>query len=227
VISYDVLVSREGKFWVAVVDGVRGGATESRRLSNLEVEVRDLLAGLLDVEPEELDLHFQFAPALSPSAAEALQSYRAAADELAESKRRYEETQRQAVDELQSAHVSVRDAAYLTDLSFQRISQLLGVVGAGAVGSSGGKRTPAKATARKPSPSPTPKRSAVPAAASSRSSAAGQLKNAPGARRPTEAAAKSPAARRVAAKSANPATPAVKKAPAHRTAAKTGTSTRM
>ena len=122
--SYDVIVSREGGFWVAVVDGVRGGATEARRLANLEVEVRDLLAGLLDADPDALDLRFQFAPALSPPAAKALHEYNLAAENLARTRKRYEETQREVVDELQSAKVSVRDAAYLTDLSFQRIQQL-------------------------------------------------------------------------------------------------------
>jgi hypothetical protein len=151
VISFDVLVSREGKFWVAVVDGVRGGATESRRLANLEAEARDLLAGLLDVEPEELDLNLRFDPALSPSAAGALQAYQIAAKQLADSKRRYEEAQRRAVDELHSAQVSVRDAAYLTDLSFQRIAQLVGV---GGTGHAGTKRSPAKRTAGAPAARP-------------------------------------------------------------------------
>ncbi len=46
--AYEVTVSREGRWWVAQVEGVRGGATQARRLADLEVEVTDLLAGLLE-----------------------------------------------------------------------------------------------------------------------------------------------------------------------------------
>jgi hypothetical protein len=163
--SYDVIVSREGKFWVAVVDGVRGGATESRRLANLEVEVRDLLAGLLDTDPDDLDLNFQMAPALSCKAYQALQDYRAASEKLAESKRQYEDAQQQAVGALQSAQVSVRDAAYLTHLSFQRIAQL---TGSGVSGSTSTKRAAAKSagpgrSAKPAVPRPAPSHKNAPA----------------------------------------------------------------
>lgn len=60
---HHVRVTREDGYWVAVVDGVRGGATETRRLSALDAEVRNLLAGLLDVDPDALELNYDYAPA--------------------------------------------------------------------------------------------------------------------------------------------------------------------
>src|SRR5689334_5189481 len=53
---YAVTVSREGLWWVAVVDGLPGGATESRRLDQLEAEVRDLIAGLTDTSEDAFEL---------------------------------------------------------------------------------------------------------------------------------------------------------------------------
>lgn len=55
----DVTVTREGRWWVAVVDGVPGGATETQRLADLESEVRDLLSGLLDVDGDVLQLSWR------------------------------------------------------------------------------------------------------------------------------------------------------------------------
>lgn len=121
---YDARVSREGGYWVAVVPGVRGGATESRRLSELDPELRDLLSGLLDAEPERIELDWHYEDALPATAFKAVAEYHEAAEWLAAAKRRYEAAQRSAVDELHQADVSVRDSAHLTALSFQRVSQL-------------------------------------------------------------------------------------------------------
>jgi hypothetical protein len=61
--SYRATVSRESGWWVAEVDGVLGGATEATRLVDLETEVRDLLAGLLDQEEDAFELRWDAAVA--------------------------------------------------------------------------------------------------------------------------------------------------------------------
>ncbi|MDQ6848441.1 MAG: hypothetical protein M3070_00310 [Actinomycetota bacterium] len=91
---YDARVSREGGYWVAVVPGVRGGATESRRLSELDPELRDLLSGLLDAEPERIELDWHYEDALPATAFKAVAEYHEAAEWLAAAKRRYEAAQR-------------------------------------------------------------------------------------------------------------------------------------
>ena len=122
--TFDVAVSREGLYWVAVVDGVRGGATEARTLVNLDIEVRDLLAGLLDVDEDSIALEWDFAPALGELADEAAQLERASAD-LDQTKAHYESVQRHFVESLNRKGVSTRDSARLAKVSHQRISQLL------------------------------------------------------------------------------------------------------
>ena len=61
---FTVRVSREDRWWVAEVDGVLGGATEVSQLSQLDVEVRDLLSGLLDIDEAELQLKWDFSVVL-------------------------------------------------------------------------------------------------------------------------------------------------------------------
>ena len=65
--SYTVTVSREEPWWVAVVSGLPGGATESRRLSQLETEVRDVIAGLTDSDEDafQLDWTYDLSPELA------------------------------------------------------------------------------------------------------------------------------------------------------------------
>lgn len=50
--TWVVTVSREDGLWVAVVDGLPGGATDLAHFDDLEVEVRDLISGLADVDPD-------------------------------------------------------------------------------------------------------------------------------------------------------------------------------
>src|SRR5262249_42167742 len=58
--TYAVTVSRDEPWWVAVVAGLPGGATEARRLDQLETEVRDLIAGLTDVDEDAFDLNWEY-----------------------------------------------------------------------------------------------------------------------------------------------------------------------
>lgn len=121
---YVVQVSREDGFWVAAVAGVAGAATETRRLAHLEVEVRDLLSGLLDVDDDTFDLEFQFAPALASAAAGALRAYRSSRERLAAVQSVYERGQARVVQQLRADGVTLRDVAYLTGMSHQRVQQL-------------------------------------------------------------------------------------------------------
>jgi hypothetical protein len=123
--QYDVEVSREAGYWVAVVHGVRGGATESRRLSALDSEVRDLLSGLLDIDADSLGLTWNYEPALGPAASKRVTEYGVARDDLGQAQEAYDRAQRLAVDELRTADVSLRDSATLLGMSFQRVQQLV------------------------------------------------------------------------------------------------------
>ncbi len=122
--TYEVTVTREGRYWVAVVDGVRGGATETRSLPLLEGEVRDLIAGLRDVEEDAFELSWNFADALTPAAVAALGELDRWRAQMQEAELQYARAQSVAVERLASAGVSVRDAASLLGVSPAQVSQL-------------------------------------------------------------------------------------------------------
>ncbi len=113
--SYTVTVSREPPWWVAVIAGLPGGATEARRLDHLEVEVRDLIAGLTDSSEDAFDLDWEYA--LPPELAWPVREFVEARARRQAAERDYGAAQEQAVDALTAAQVSVRDAAELLGLS--------------------------------------------------------------------------------------------------------------
>lgn len=128
---YDVQVTREDGYWVGSVVlpwtavGLvnYGAAVETRRLSDLEAEVRDLVAGYTDVEPSEVDLAWDYQPAIGDSAEQIrrLESLRSDLDGL---RHEYEQVQRESVRSLRKQETSLRDTATLTGMSFQRVQQI-------------------------------------------------------------------------------------------------------
>jgi predicted XRE-type DNA-binding protein len=66
--TYHVTVIRQDGAWFADVNGLAPnlvGATDVPRFADLDVEVRDLIAGLTDTDPEDFDLswHIMFGDA--------------------------------------------------------------------------------------------------------------------------------------------------------------------
>lgn len=120
---FDVIVTKEDGWWVAQTQGVTGGATEARKLKDLRGEVIDLLSGLLDLDEADIELTMQMGEAV-PAAAEQINTFRDAQQALDDAKATYEQAQREAAVQLREQGVSVRDAAELLGLSFQRVSQL-------------------------------------------------------------------------------------------------------
>lgn len=56
---YDVTVFREHDLWVADIPELVA-ATDMLRFTDLDVEVRDLIAGLTDADPESFDLSWRY-----------------------------------------------------------------------------------------------------------------------------------------------------------------------
>ena len=122
--TYNATVTREDGYWVAVVDGLRGGATEARTLANLEVEVRDLIAGLLDLDEDSFVVDMRLGDELNDIGF-VVERMIEAQTELTKAREGYEAAQHAAVRALADKHVSARDSAKLIGVSHQRISQLL------------------------------------------------------------------------------------------------------
>ncbi len=58
-------VTREGKRWVGSVEGLVGAATETTRLTELDVEVLDLITGLTDADEVDVTVRWDLVGALS------------------------------------------------------------------------------------------------------------------------------------------------------------------
>jgi hypothetical protein len=110
---YSVEVKREGKWWIGVVPVIKGAATEVKQLSELEIEVRDLIAGLLDVDEDNFDLDWDMSAVLGSKGQATWNAYRRERDQLEECRSRYEADRLSVLQALKSSGVSVRDSAAL------------------------------------------------------------------------------------------------------------------
>jgi hypothetical protein len=127
--SYDVTVTREDNLWVALVDDV--GATDVEHFSDLDVEVRDYIAGMTDADPDDFALHWRY-EVNGRDVTDALARFMAAERELRkvmeeEAARAVERdaARLDAIEAVRSAGLSQRIAADVVGLSHQRVHQLV------------------------------------------------------------------------------------------------------
>jgi transcriptional regulator with XRE-family HTH domain len=122
--AYSVTVSREDNLWVAVVDGLPGGATDVERFEDLHDAVHDLIATLQDVEPGNFWVEWRFR-----------QGSFELFDELRELRQWEKQTElalanrdaarRAVIGTMRQAGLSYREIADVIGMSHQRVSQLL------------------------------------------------------------------------------------------------------
>jgi hypothetical protein len=60
--DFQVTVTRESGYWVGVVQGLRGGATEAQNLELLRTEMIDLISGLTDLDPDNITVNLAIKP---------------------------------------------------------------------------------------------------------------------------------------------------------------------
>ncbi len=120
--------TRVDDWWAVGIDDLPGAHTQARRLDKVEAAVTDMLALLVDQEPESFDVTISVE--LSGAEQDAL-------DRLAEARERYErakagvaDAQRAAAALLVGPHgLTVRDAGVIMGVSYQRIAWLTGRAG--------------------------------------------------------------------------------------------------
>lgn len=126
-ITYEVTVTRDGGLWVASIDGLPPkaiGVTDVGHFSELDPEVRDLIAGLTETDPDSLELEWRYVidgldmTSMLESAFGTEIAYRVAAAARDDARRR-------AIRALDHAHVSQAAIGEVFGLSHQRISQML------------------------------------------------------------------------------------------------------
>jgi predicted RNase H-like HicB family nuclease len=122
-LRYRVTAERDGRFWLLRVPELPGVFTQVRRLEQAPEMVRDAIALMLDVPADTFEVDVE--PALEPELAALVastQRMRDAATQMVHgSNTRLARTVHALVGEQQ---LTVRDAAALLDLSFQRVAQL-------------------------------------------------------------------------------------------------------
>jgi hypothetical protein len=126
-IAYDVTVTRDGTLWAAVVDGLPShvvGATDVEHFADLDIDVRDLVAGLTDADPESFDLRWRYlvngndVTGLFTALAGSEHAYQTATSAR-------DSARRELIRALSSAHMSQSVIGDVLGLSHQRVHQLV------------------------------------------------------------------------------------------------------
>lgn len=127
--SYHVTVTREDNLWVAAVDGV--GATDVEHFADLDVEVRDYIAGMIDADPDDFAIHWRY-EVNGRDVTDALVRFMAAERELREARETEaakaaarDAARLDAINAVRSVGLSQRLAADVVGLSHQRVHQLV------------------------------------------------------------------------------------------------------
>jgi hypothetical protein len=125
--TYGVTVTREDQLWTATVDGLPPtsiGVTDVEHFADLDTEVRDLIAGLTDADPDAFDLVWHYVQGdreYTPSL-EVLREWDSQARMAAE---RRDAARLAAIEEMKAAGLPLRAIADVVGISHQRVDQLL------------------------------------------------------------------------------------------------------
>ena len=116
--------TRTGEWWAIEVSDVQGGLhTQARRLDQVAATVADAVALAVDVSPETIEV--TVIPQLAPRDAELIDAARHASQEAVRASEFASQLSRQAVAQLRSEGMTVRDVGGLLGVSPQRVSQLV------------------------------------------------------------------------------------------------------
>ena len=120
-LTYTAKVSRDGRFWLIHVPEV-DRYTQARNVGEIETMARDLVAVMLDIEPDSFDLKIRIE---LPSTVQAhLKEVEQARAVAAEARTRAAAELRAAAVELKESGLSVRELGSVLGVSYQRASQL-------------------------------------------------------------------------------------------------------
>lgn len=124
--TYGVMVTREDGLWVADIhgEGLGPAATDVERFADLDVEVRDLIAGLTDTDPDSFGLTWQYLIS-GVDATDMVRALAAAERRFAEASRIREAARLAVINQLRRAGVSQSVIGDVLGLSHQRVHQLV------------------------------------------------------------------------------------------------------
>ena len=116
--------TRIGDWWAIEVTDMKGGLhSQARRLDQVAATVADAVALVADVPRNTIEVNV--IPKLPPRDAELIDAARHASQEAARAAELASQLSRQAVAQLRSEGMTVRDVGGLLGVSPQRVSQLV------------------------------------------------------------------------------------------------------
>jgi hypothetical protein len=120
--TYHVTVTREDGMWVADVLNLTA-ATEADHFADLDVEVRDLISGLTDADPDGLDIDWTYVFG-ADDVTGLVRELRHADDALAFAEAQRDQARKLLIKVSKQAGLSERAVADVLGLSHQRVNQL-------------------------------------------------------------------------------------------------------
>jgi hypothetical protein len=120
--TYDVTVVREDELWVADIPALTA-ATDMFRFADLDVEVRDLVAGLTDADPESFDLRWHHR-AGDDDVTDVIEELGQVQFAITNMTTRRDALRREVIRRMSAAGLSQRAIGDVLGLSHQRVNQL-------------------------------------------------------------------------------------------------------
>ena len=117
--SYKATVERDGRFWMITVEGV--GATQARRLGELDAMTTDLIEVMTGDATPEMDYEYRLPDAVAAHVQAAVRLRQEAAHAQSEAAAEI----RAAAIDLHHQGIPLRDVGRLLGVSYQRAHQLV------------------------------------------------------------------------------------------------------
>jgi hypothetical protein len=121
---FEVTVSREDNLWVAVVTDLPGGATDVDHFEDLPDAVRDLVATLTEIEPEDFWISWRYLQG-SHELTEKIQDLRQWEQQAQLAVANRDAARQAAIEDMRNAGLSYREISDVVGISYQRVAQLL------------------------------------------------------------------------------------------------------
>lgn len=123
--TYDVTVFREDELWVADIPELPA-ATDMLRFADLDIEVRDLISGLTDTDPESFDLRWHYR-AGDDDVTDLIEELGQVEGAIANMTTRRDAVRRELIRRMAVAGLSQRTIGDVLGLSHQRVNQLANI----------------------------------------------------------------------------------------------------
>lgn len=124
--AYEVQVYREEELWVADIGDL--GATDMLRFADLDVEVRDYVSGMTDVEPDSFDLRWRYR-AGDDDVTDLIEGLAEVEIAIQHDTTRRDALRQEIISRMSAAGLSQRAIGDVLGLSHQRVHQLARAAG--------------------------------------------------------------------------------------------------